>query len=197
MNPTKIVLTLMLSTFFICLICSCEMNKSKEENQSSMTLKQILKEKEISEKEAFQIHIVKSKRILEIKLNDRVIKTYPVVLGPHSVGDKRCEGDKKTPEGIFKVKSKFEHRKWDKFIWVDYPNEDSWEKFNESKRLGEIDSKSTIGGEIGIHGVPEGRDDLIENQVDWTLGCISLKNKDINEFYSLIDHNTWEIKIEP
>ena len=34
--------------------------------------------------------------------------------------------------------------------------------------------------------MPEGMDDLIDAGKNWTLGCISLKNKDVNEIYSVV-----------
>ncbi|MBT3756536.1 MAG: L,D-transpeptidase, partial [Candidatus Cloacimonetes bacterium] len=46
------------------------------------------------------------------------------------------------------------------------------------------------GGEIGIHGVPAGYDNMIDEKYNWTLGCISLKNVDVNEIYKLIKVGT-------
>src|SRR5215510_5100271 len=47
--------------------------------------------------------------------------THPVVFGSTSLDDKEMEGDRKTPEGNFKVISKKMHAKWDRFIMLDYP----------------------------------------------------------------------------
>jgi len=47
-----------------------------------------------------------------------------------------------------------------------------------------------IGGEIGIHGVPHGMDFIIDMKYNWTLGCISMKNKDIDEIYPYITKAT-------
>lgn len=41
-----------------------------------------------------------------------------------------------------------------------------------------------------IQGVPKGMDFLIDMKYNWTLGCISLKNKDIDELYPFITKNT-------
>jgi hypothetical protein len=88
------------------------------------------------------------------------------------------------------VHTKYPHRSWDKFIWINYPTEDSWKKHRQAKRDGIIDQSAKIGGEIGIHGVPAGTDNLIDLRMNWTLGCISLKNNDINDFYPFIKAGT-------
>ena len=53
-----------------------------------------------------------------------------------------------------------------------------------------IKPSDTIGGEIGIHGVPQHNDSLIDSQSNWTWGCISLKNHDVDELYSVIQIGT-------
>src|SRR5690242_4891136 len=57
--------------------------------------------------------------------------TYPVVFGNNSLADKKMEGDRCTPEGNFHIVAKKIHDKWDRFIALDYPTKDSYEKFNE------------------------------------------------------------------
>ena len=119
-------------------------------------------------------------------LDSQVIKQYPVVLGENPVDDKRMQGDHCTPEGQFKVRTKYPHQSWEKFIWIDYPNDASMKKFNAAKASGDIPEDASIGGEIGIHGVPGNSDEIISLGINWTLGCISLKNEDINDFYPYI-----------
>ena len=144
------------------------------------------------ELEADQIHIEidKSEFILSVVADTLVIKQYPIVLGGNYRDDKLRQGDRCTPEGRFRVITKYPHRSWDKFIWIDYPNEDSWRKHRQAKLDGSIEESAGIGGEIGIHGVPNGADELIDLGVNWTLGCISLKNKDIDDFYPFIHKGT-------
>ena len=43
------------------------------------------------------------------------IKTYPVVLGNDPCNDKLCQGDTCTPEGVYRVRAKYPHPKWDSF----------------------------------------------------------------------------------
>ncbi|VEP18022.1 conserved hypothetical protein [Hyella patelloides LEGE 07179] len=100
------------------------------------------------------------------------------------------EGDLKTPEGIFKVKDLYPHPQWSKFVWLDYPNQQSWHKHLQAKKQGIIPLSASVGSAIGIHGVNQGNDYLIEERNNWTWGCISLKNKDVDEIYSVIEIGT-------
>jgi murein L,D-transpeptidase YafK len=110
--------------------------------------------------------------------------TYPVVFGNNSLDDKKMEGDKKTPEGSFRIISKRVHEKWYRFLAIDYPTKESWEKFNQRKRRGEIPRSASIGGSIGIHGTWPNEDYIIDKFKNWTLGCISMKKDDLFEIYN-------------
>ena len=50
-----------------------------------------------------------------------------------------------------------------------------------------------IGGGIGIHGVEYAsgiRDNYVEGRINWTLGCVSMKNADVSELYEIIKVGT-------
>jgi murein L,D-transpeptidase YafK len=136
-----------------------------------------------------KIKITKSEYVLGVYNDTLLLKNYPVVFGPDPENDKLRRGDGRTPEGIFKLKSKYPHKTWSKFIWIDYPNEESWRKHDLAKKDGLIPVDSDIGGNIGIHGIPEGGDYAIDYRQNWTLGCISMKNADVNEIYPFIHPN--------
>lgn len=110
--------------------------------------------------------------------------TYPVVFGNNSLEDKKMEGDKNTPEGSFRIVSKRVHEKWNRFLAIDYPTAESWDKFKKRKERGEIPSSAGIGGAIGIHGTWPNEDFVIDKYKNWTLGCISMKNADVQEIYN-------------
>ena len=92
--------------------------------------------------------------------------------------------DKNTPEGKFKMKTKFPHKKWSKFIWIDYPNNDSRRKHNTAKKEGKIPKNADIGGEVGIHGVPKGMDFLIDTKFNFFISFhhhqIDTNDKDLH-----------------
>ena len=95
---------------------------------------------------------------------------------------------------------------------MDYPNEQSWQKHLQAKKTGIIPISASIGsqrllrrkttepaltvGQIGIHGVNPGSDYLIDERNNWTWGCISLKNQDVDEIYSIVEVGT-VVKIVP
>jgi murein L,D-transpeptidase YafK len=116
--------------------------------------------------------------------------TYPVVFGNNPLLDKKMEGDRCTPEGSFKITSKKPHNKWSRFMLLDYPNGESLAKFRERKQRGEIPKNASPGGGVGIHGTYPHEDFIIDRYKNWTLGCISLKNSDVQEIYSFIPVGT-------
>jgi murein L,D-transpeptidase YafK len=110
--------------------------------------------------------------------------TYPVVFGNNTLADKKMEGDKNTPEGTFRINSKRVHDKWYRFMAIDYPNKESYDKFKQRKERGEIPANARIGGSIGIHGTWPHEDFIIDRYKNWTLGCISMKRSDVEEIYA-------------
>jgi len=143
-----------------------------------------------------KIFIDKSAYTLQVFHKDSLLITYPCVFGFEAVEDKMKEGDGATPEGEFGIRSMYPHKNWSYFIWIDYPNEESWKRFRKRKSDGTIESNATVGGEVGIHGVPGDRDDLISSKTNWTLGCISLTTADITDLYKSISSAT-KIEIVP
>ncbi len=136
------------------------------------------------------ILIEKSKYRLTLYYNQVPIKSYPVVFGANPVGDKLHAGDNRTPEGLLKIQDLYPHPQWSKFMWLDYPNRESWKKHLLAKSEGEFDWFLPVGGEVGIHGVPQGSDGIIDKRQNWTLGCPSLKNKDVDELYEVVQRGT-------
>jgi murein L,D-transpeptidase YafK len=110
--------------------------------------------------------------------------TYPVVFGNNSLEDKKMEGDNNTPEGIFRISSKKFHDKWARFMGIDYPTKESWDKFKARKQRGEIPASASIGGGVGIHGTFPHEDFVIDRYKNWTMGCISMKRDEVNELYT-------------
>ncbi len=137
------------------------------------------------DKSRISISIEKSKYRLTIYQDRKPIKSYPIVLGTTPKGDKFSEGDRRTPEGILYLRDLYPHPQWSKFLWLDYPNARSWHKHFAAKKSGEIPWYVPIGKDVGIHGVPANSDKLIDNRVNWTWGCASLKNADIDEIYAV------------
>jgi len=171
------------------LINACVFSQKDDYYNYDIPLSKLLDSLEMNSDD-IQLLIDKSDYKLSVLFEDKIIKEYPVVFGGNAKDDKLMEGDQCTPEGIFHMNSKYPHKDWSKFIWLDYPTNDSWKKHNKAKSEGMIPKDAKIGGEIGIHGVPDGFDIAIDLHQNWTLGCVSLKNKDINEIYPYINKET-------
>lgn len=116
------------------------------------------------------------------------LKTYSIVLGNDPYNDKLCQGDTCTPEGVYRIRAKYPHGKWDYFIWLDYPNTQNWLKFSRAKQAGCLPEEANIGGQVGIHGTEDPYKNL--SGENWTQGCVSLLNKDLEEIYPLVNDKT-------
>lgn len=138
------------------------------------------------------VRIIVDKSSYELYVYDKQgwFATYPVVFGNNTLDDKKMEGDRKTPEGDFKIANKRIHEKWDRYMGLDYPTKESLEKFRQRKQRGEVPASASPGGGIGIHGTWPHEDYVIDRFKNWTNGCISLKNQDVEDLYSYIPIGT-------
>ena len=136
------------------------------------------------------IIIDKSAYELQVYDNEGWYATYPVVFGSKSSGDKMMAGDRKTPEGIFKIISKKPHSKWHKMLLLDYPTKESWDKFNKRKVQGLIPGSASIGGGIAIHGTWPNDNIVVDDYTNWTQGCISMRNEDLDEICEYVQPGT-------
>jgi len=141
-------------------------------------------------KEYVNLIVDKTKRCVMVKYRNRVIRAYKATFGPHPQLDKSMEGDRCTPEGEFRISNINPNSKFNKFMLLNYPNDSTKAKFNRLKSAGLIPASARIGSDIGIHGIWPGGDELIELGVGWTDGCVALKNKDIEELYSIVGVGT-------
>src|SRR6187397_2422672 len=72
------------------------------------------------DKTKIYLFVDKSEYSLTVMADTFHLKSYPVVFGPDPVNDKIKQGDGCTPEGWFVIQSKYPHRSWNKFMWLDY-----------------------------------------------------------------------------
>lgn len=134
--------------------------------------------------------IDKSNYRLYLYEDTKLLKVYKVVFGSNDLGDKLMQGDKKTPEGTFRIMAKRIDKRWNRFMLLDYPNEEAERKFDYRKARHQIPAGAKIGGGIGIHGSRPGVQLGIDLRVNWTDGCIGMKNADVDELYRIIKIGT-------
>lgn len=137
-------------------------------------------------------YIIISKKSYELKVYDDKgwYATYPCVFGSNDLRDKYMEGDKRTPEGKFKIMQKKSNAKWKFELLLDYPNEVSFEKFQQRIASGEVPPNAKIGGGIAIHATRPQEEWTVDYYQNWTDGCISLKYTEAKDLYSYIPVGT-------
>ncbi|MBL8781099.1 MAG: L,D-transpeptidase family protein [Alphaproteobacteria bacterium] len=134
------------------------------------------------------IVVEKAKRIMTLYAGKKTIKTYRIALGGNPTGHKEQEGDSRTPEGRYTIDAK---NPWSAFhlsMRVSYP--DRKDRASASRR------GVPPGGAIMIHGTPDGLVGADGSIPDWTLGCIAVTNKEVEEIYAMIRPGT-PILIKP
>lgn len=128
------------------------------------------------------IVVDKSDHLMQVYAKTKVIATYRVGFGTSPVGHKQQEGDKRTPEGKYVLDYKNANSTFFKSIHISYPN--AADKAN-AKRLG-----VSPGGDIMIHG--QANDPAVRAAIDrypfpdWTYGCISMKNDDLQRLWNVV-----------
>ena len=138
------------------------------------------------------IRVRKSEHTLTLYEGTEPVKTYAVVLGKDPVWAKLYEGDKRTPEGEYHIVKKYYHPFWSRFMLLDYPTPRNRELYDWSRARGLLPERGRsvpgIGGAVGIHGTED--ESLNRRGVNWTAGCVSLFNDDIDELYELVPVGT-------
>jgi len=137
-------------------------------------------------------YIIVDKSDYELKVYDDEgwYATYPIVFGSKDLGDKMREGDKRTPDGKFKVILKKIHPQWGPELLLDYPNDVSYQKFKERKLQGLIPKNARIGNGIAIHATRPQEEWTIDNYYNWTDGCVSVKYTEMKDLFSYIPVGT-------
>jgi L,D-peptidoglycan transpeptidase YkuD (ErfK/YbiS/YcfS/YnhG family) len=135
------------------------------------------------------VHVYKSQHRIELYYKNQLFRTYHAVFGRGRLaGPKAWEGDSRTPEGAYLIIAKHRSPRFRWFLKLNYPNATDEARFAELRASHTIPIRSREGSLVGIHGT----DSPILNleDVNWTLGCISLDNNDIAEMARLLPVGT-------
>ena len=156
-----------------------------------------------------KVIIDKSDRVLGLYLEKELLKEYPLALGRNPFGPKLQRGDLKTPEGSYRALLKYPETPWDKGLLLNYPNGEDAERSLQAGiitvpianmiktqiKYGYAPSQRTaLGSGILIHGGGNKSE-----RGDWTLGCVAVSKKDMDEIYDFIEvgNKGTEIVINP
>lgn len=139
---------------------------------------------------ADSVVVKKGERRLLLMRGNQVLKTYRVALGGQPQGPKRCQGDERTPEGVYVLDSRNHNSRFYRSLHVSYPNAAD----RQAARAQGCDP----GGDIMVHGLPGryawlGRTHALH---DWTRGCIAVANDEIEEIWDSVPNGT-RIEIRP
>jgi murein L,D-transpeptidase YafK len=145
-----------------------------------------------AEREPWLVLVRKRCRTLDVyRLGERV-RSFPAVFGLNGDGSKLYEGDLRTPTGLYMIIDKRPHARWSHFLLLDYPNIQDVHRYWAAIESGDVpergDRYAGIGGAVGIHGTD--KPSLNERKVDWTFGCISLQNPDVEDLARLVPVGT-------
>ncbi len=131
-----------------------------------------------------RILIEKSARRLMLISQGEVLKSYKIALGGNPIGPKERQGDNKTPEGSYVIDARNRDSRFHLSLHISYPNE---RDRNRAKELG-----VSPGGDIMIHGIKNGFSWVggAHAEIDWTKGCIAVKDEEIEEIAKLAPNGT-------
>jgi len=134
--------------------------------------------------------IEKAARKLHLLHGGEIFRTFRIALGMRPTGDKKHEGDFRTPEGKYLLDSRNPESDFFLSIHISYP--DATDR-REAREKG-LDP----GGAIMIHGQPNApsRSEAYYRTQDWTNGCIAVSNSDMIDIWLMTSDNT-PIEIRP
>jgi murein L,D-transpeptidase YafK len=152
-----------------------------------------------------------SEHMLYVKKGDFILKSYKVALGSGGAGGKIQEGDSRTPLGQYLITEVRDSERFHLFMGLNYPNIKDAKRALTSKLITRRDYRAVLdahifgrnppqnlilGGAIGIHGIgTETKKKInIHQNIDWTEGCIALRNDEVDELSSYVSVGT-EINI--
>jgi murein L,D-transpeptidase YafK len=122
----------------------------------------------------------KSSRTLALVKNGVYVRAYKMDLGFAPDGHKIEKGDGRTPEGLYEIDRRNANSDFHLSLRISYPNDLD----REQAKTREV----SPGGDIFIHGGPTRRAD--RKKPDWTAGCISVTDDQIEEIWAYVPVGT-------
>lgn len=129
--------------------------------------------------EVTYVVVNKEDRRMYLLHHDKVIEEYKIKLGFAPIGHKTFEGDGRTPEGLYRIDRRNPNSRFHLSLGISYPNDTDRKT---AKAMGK-----EPGGDIFIHGQAH---PLRKDKGDWTWGCISVSNKQIEDVYAMVGDGT-------
>ena len=139
---------------------------------------------------ADRVLVEKQAHRLTLWRNGKTLASYRIALGRQPSGDKQCQGDHKTPEGLFTIDHHVPDSRFHRALHVSYPD--------AAHRVAARRHGCDPGGEIMIHGIKDGLGWLgrLHRMIDWTDGCMAVTDGEIEEIYAAVPNGT-PVEIRP
>ena len=125
-----------------------------------------------------RLFVDKSERLLVAYAANREIVRYTNIrFGDAPTGQKRVEGDERTPEGTYRINGRNPASAYHLSLRISYPNA-------ADRAFAKAKGRSP-GGDIFIHGQPNAWPGPPIAR-DWTDGCIALSNTEIQQLWDIV-----------
>ncbi|MDG2530809.1 L,D-transpeptidase family protein [Caulobacter endophyticus] len=127
-----------------------------------------------------RIVIEKAAHRMSLYAGDRLVRTYDVSLGGGGLAPKTRQGDRRTPEGDYRITGRNPNSRFHLSLRISYPT--------PAQAAAARAQGGDPGGDIMIHGLPNGRGALwaLYKGRDWTDGCIAVTDPEIEEVWKLV-----------
>lgn len=126
------------------------------------------------------IMVYKSSRRMVLFNNQQTIGDYRIELGFSPDGDKGRYGDGRTPEGTYYIDRRNPNSAYHLSLGISYP---------DATDVAVAEAQGIDpGGDIFIHGGPTRFWDRFKS--DWTAGCISVTNREMEEIWAMVPLGT-------
>lgn len=129
------------------------------------------------------IVIDKTAHTMTLYQEGQALRTYAVSLGSGGLEAKQREGDKRTPEGTYRIDSRNPRSSYHLSLHISYPDA---QDVAAAQARGE-----NAGSDIMIHGLRNGLGwfGTLHRKFDWTAGCIAVTNQEIEEIWRVVADN--------
>jgi murein L,D-transpeptidase YafK len=133
---------------------------------------------------ADRIVVAKQAHTLTLYRQGKVLKTYRVALGRGGIGPKLQAGDNRVPEGVYRIVGRNPQSAFYRSLRVGYPTP---EQIRQAQARG-----VSPGGDIMVHGIRNGLGWIgpLQQQIDWTKGCIAVTDREIDEIWREVPDGT-------
>jgi murein L,D-transpeptidase YafK len=131
-----------------------------------------------------RIYVDKSEHWMAVYHAGQIIREFRVALGRGGLRPKQHAGDGRVPEGVYAISAHNPDSAYHLSLRISYPSPDD--------ELGARERRMNPGGDIMIHGLPNGRGWIgsMHRRADWTDGCLAVTDAEMDWLYRAVPDGT-------